>query len=87
MTKWCAATGASKAPALRKAVAMTLHRKGDLLWELEQIKDALAVYDEMVRRYGASKVPTLREAVAMALANKGAALHSLKRSEERSGDL
>ena len=45
-------------------------------------EDALAVYDEVVRRFGESEVPALFQWVAMGLVGKGTALRDLDRPED-----
>ena len=45
-------------------------------------EEALAIYDEVVRRFGESEAPALLEEVATALAGKGLALRTLNRPEE-----
>ena len=49
---------------------------------LNRLEEALAVSDEVVRRFGESEAPALLEPVAKALANKGATLGVLNRLEE-----
>ena len=41
---------------------------------MNRSEEALAIYDDVIRRYGASNEPALQEMVATALLNKGAAL-------------
>ena len=45
-------------------------------------EEALAIYDEVARRYGESEAPDLLECVATALVGKGSALRTLNRPEE-----
>ena len=70
------------AAVLDLAVARKLIEKGTTLGRLNRPEDALAVCDEVLRRFGASEAPALREAVAIALLNKGAALSALRQPED-----
>ena len=56
--------------------------KGGTLGKLSRPQDALAVCDEVVRRFGESESPAFLEPVARALANKGAALLALNRPQD-----
>ena len=47
-----------------------------------RLQDAVAAWDEVVRRFGASDAPADREQVSLALVNKGKALGDLGRAEE-----
>jgi tetratricopeptide (TPR) repeat protein len=49
---------------------------------LNRSEEAIAVYDEVVKRYGEASELTLRETVANALYDKGLTLEELNRSEE-----
>ena len=49
---------------------------------LNQVSEALATYDEVVRRFGESDATTILESVAMALFDKGMTLVALNRSDE-----
>ena len=60
--------------------ARDLIAKGGALRKLARSEEALAAYDEVVRRYGASKAAVLREAVAMALHRKGDLLWELEQT-------
>ena len=62
--------------------AQALFRKGVALGSLNRSEDAIAVYDEVVRRFGEAEAPALREHVAGALVNKGVALGILNRIKE-----
>ncbi len=68
--------------ASAETAARELIEKGETFRKLKRSEDALAAYDEVVRRYGASEAPVLREAVAMALLRKGDLLWELGRPEE-----
>jgi hypothetical protein len=59
---------------LREAKA--LHGQGYCLMEMGRQSEAIAAYDEVVRRFGDSSEPALKERVAKALINKGYALYS-----------
>ena len=63
--------GDAAEPALREMVARALFNKGLRLGSLNQGKEAIAVYDEVVKRFGDATEPALREQVARALFNKG----------------
>ena len=68
--------------ASEEMLARELIEKGKTFRRLQRPKDALATYDEVVRRFGASKAPALLKWVATALLNKGAALGTLQRLED-----
>jgi tetratricopeptide (TPR) repeat protein len=59
-----------------------LVNKGVTLGALGQSPEAIAVYDEVVRRYGDSPETALQEPVAKALFNKGVRLGALGQSPE-----
>ncbi|MDZ7297569.1 MAG: hypothetical protein ONB50_06240, partial [candidate division KSB1 bacterium] len=63
-------------------VAKALRNKGITLGQLKRSEEALAAYDEVLRRFGEATELPLREQVATALVNKGYRLGQLKRSEE-----
>ncbi|MDO8333234.1 MAG: tetratricopeptide repeat protein, partial [Nitrosomonas sp.] len=63
-------------------LAKALFNKAITLGQLERSEEAIAVYDEVVKRFGESTELSLREQVAKALLNKGARLSQLERSEE-----
>jgi tetratricopeptide (TPR) repeat protein len=67
---------------LREPVAKALVNKGFRLGALNRSEGAVAVYDEVVKRFGDASEPGLREPVAEALFNKGLRLGALNRSEE-----
>ena len=48
----------------------------------DRAEDAVAAYDEVVRRFGASEIPAVLKWVAKALVNKGAALGKLDRPQD-----
>ncbi|MEN6630517.1 MAG: tetratricopeptide repeat protein, partial [Sulfuricella sp.] len=52
------------------------------LGHLDRGEEAIAVYDEVVKRYGDTPEAALREEVAIALRNKGVRLCQLDRGEE-----
>ncbi len=62
--------------------AIFLFNKGVTLGKLSRSEEAIAVYDEIDRRYGKDESPGVRERVARALFNKGCRLGVLNRSEE-----
>jgi len=66
----------------RKQVAMALFNKGITLGAINKSEEAIAVYDDLLRRFGDAQEPVLRERVAMALLNKGYRLGVLNKSEE-----
>ncbi|MDZ7305400.1 MAG: SIR2 family protein, partial [candidate division KSB1 bacterium] len=63
-------------------LARALLRKGYVLGQLNRSEEALAAYDEVLRRFGEATELPLREQVARALVNKGYRLGQLNRSEE-----
>ncbi len=65
-----------------KLIAIPLLRKAYSLGALNRSEDAIAVYDEVIRRFGDAAETGLREQVAKALFNKGVRLGALDRSEE-----
>ena len=62
--------------------AKALVAKGITQGALSRSEEAIAVYDEVMRRFGEGSESALREQVARALVNKGATLDDLNRSEE-----
>ena len=75
----------SKAADIAEApvdLAQALVNKGIAFGELQRCVEAIAIYDEVVKRYGDAPETTLREQVAKALHNKGFDLGQLQRSEE-----
>lgn len=69
-------------PSLRERVAKALVNKGITLGDLNRCEEAIAVYDEVVRRLDEASEPALHEHVAKALYNKGFSLGALNRNEE-----
>ncbi len=69
-------------PRLRELVARALLMKGFTLAILDRFEEAIALYDEVVRRFADAKEPFFRERVANALSGKGNALRVLGRNEE-----
>ena len=63
-------------------LARALFRKGYVLSELNRSEEALAAYDEVLRRFGEATELPLRERVARALVNKGHRLGNLDRGDE-----
>jgi hypothetical protein len=57
--------GKNESP-LREQVARALGNKGVVLDRLQQHEAAIAVYDDVIRRFGEAPEPALREAVAKA---------------------
>ena len=64
------------------AAANTLFQKGVALGEIGRTEEALAAYDEILRRFGESDAPALREQVATALFNKGVWFDALDQMQE-----
>ena len=64
------------------SAARELLRKALALAESGQLQDAVATWDEVIRRFGASDAPADREQVSLALVNKGKALGGLGRADE-----
>ena len=69
-------------PSERYQVTLALLNKGVTLSELGRSDEALAAYDEVVRRVEADRTPAAREQLAVALGNKGTTLGRLGRSDE-----
>ena len=67
---------------LHGRIARALFYKGIILGNLNRSEEAIAVCDEVVRRFGEATEAALHEPVAEALVNKGNRLGVLKRSEE-----
>jgi tetratricopeptide (TPR) repeat protein len=63
-------------------VSQALLYRGLTLGTLKRSTDAIAAYDEVVRRFGDASDPPLREQVAKALINKGVTLSTLNRSDD-----
>ena len=68
--------------ASAETVGRELLEEGGALRKQNRPEEALAVFDEVVRRFGESEAPALLETVAKALTNKGATLGALNRREE-----
>ena len=64
------------------SAARELLGKALALAERGRLQDAVAAWDEVIRRFGASDAPGDREQVSLALVNKGKALGGLGRVEE-----
>ncbi len=62
--------------------ANALTNKGLILDVLQRREEAIAVYDEVVKRYGEAPEEALREQVATALLNKSITLGQLQRRDE-----
>ncbi len=73
--------GASEITLLT-SLANALNSKGGVLRRLDRQEEAIAAYEEVVRRVGDSTDPALQEQVARALYSKGIALGRLERQEE-----
>ena len=71
-------SGASPAPSVGKELLV----KGMELAESGRLQDAVAAWDEVVRRFGESDASADLGLVSLALVNKGQALGGLGRSEE-----
>jgi tetratricopeptide (TPR) repeat protein len=67
-------------PGIRERVAHALVINGTTLQQLQRFSDAIAVYDEVVRRYGEASEPMIREQAAWALMKKAVTLCQLQRS-------
>ena len=70
------------AVAAAPSAANDLLRKALALAESGRLQDAVAAWDEVVRRFGESDAPADREQVATALASKGVMLSDLNRHTE-----
>ena len=64
------------------SAARELLGKALTLAESGRLEDAMAAWDEVIRRFGASDAPADREQVSLAYVNKGKALGRLGRAEE-----
>ena len=64
------------------AAAGKLMRSASILYARNRVEDALATYDELVRRFGESDVPVIHELVAFIFFCKGAILGQLDRQED-----
>ena len=64
------------------AAARALFDKAVALGDRNQTEDALAAYDEVVRRFGKSDSPFVLDPIAKALVNRGALLGRMDRKEE-----
>ena len=64
------------------AAAGKLMRNASILYARNRVEDALATYDELVRRFGESDVPVIHELVAFIFFCKGAILGQLDRQED-----
>lgn len=69
-------------PAIQLKMHSALFNKGVVLAQLGRAEEAIAAYDELVRRSGASPGQGLRDSAVRALFNKGASLIELERREE-----
>ena len=67
---------------MREQVAGGLFNKGFTLGTLGKSEEAIAVYDEIDRRFGKDEAPAVREQVAKGLVYKGVTLGTLGKSEE-----
>ena len=61
---------AGEMAALNSLVAATIHQKGLEFIQTGQQEDAIAAFDQVVKRYEVSQIPRLAETVASALASK-----------------
>lgn len=68
--------------ALRELVAKALVNKGFILGRLNQSQEAIAIYDDVIKRFGDATEPALRELVAKALVSKGLRLGTLNQDKE-----
>jgi len=69
-------------PSESEQAALALISKGVTLWQQGNAGEAIAVYDEIERRFGRDTAPGVREQVAKALFNKGVTLRQQKKTEE-----
>ena len=73
---------AMNAIGIKTAAAKALLKKAARLIKSKDREEAVAIYDQVIKRFGSSTAPQLRELVALTLLNKGVALVNLKRPEE-----
>lgn len=69
-------------PAIQLKVHSAIFNKGVVLAQLGRAEEAIASYDELVRRSGATPGRGLRDSAVRALFNKGASLAEMDRREE-----
>ena len=62
-------------------MANVLLNKGFELRGLEQLENAIQVYDELIERFGESDDLVLQEHVSRAMVNKGVTLETLEQPE------
>ena len=67
---------------VRERAATAQLFKGITLGSLNHDEEAIAAYEEVIKRFGESKEPALQQLVARALVIKGASLGALNRNEE-----
>jgi tetratricopeptide (TPR) repeat protein len=67
---------------VREQVVRGLVNKGGMLARLDKPKEAIAVYDEIDRRFGKDESPGVREQVARGLFGKGITFGKLDKREE-----
>src|SRR6516165_2863195 len=70
-----------EAAELREKLAEALYSKGIVLAQSGRKEEAIAILDDVVRRFGTASEPQLREMVATALGSKGDILDDLGRYE------
>ena len=63
-------------------IASALVFKGGILYKLNRLEEALAAYDDVMRRFGESNMPTLVELIVTALVNKGIILVRLNQPKK-----
>lgn len=69
-------------PTLNERIAMALIKKGITLENFNRSDEAIAVYNEIIKRFGNTNELALREEVAKALVNKGYSLSMLLKSKD-----
>ena len=82
MMRLRAASGTATCPKILEVVARALVNKGATFNELNQHEEAIAVFDEVTRRFGDSDVPKILVHVARALVNKARVFIQLNSFEE-----
>ncbi len=73
---------AGDAPTSSMFIAAALVERGGILYGLNRLEEALAVYDDVMHRFGESDESALVDLIATALVNKGLSLVRLNRPKE-----
>jgi hypothetical protein len=71
--------GKAAAPGVRMWIARALFNKGAVLWQQGKTREAIAIFEEIVRRFGKDAAPAVREIVAKARVAKARAIKTQSR--------